>query len=374
MRMFKLLYGEIFKKFIVVFIISLSFLLGNELYIAANHIIGKDIPLVIVIKFLLYMLPSLTVDNFPISMLFAIVLTISTMAATNELDALSTSGINIKKLYFNIVIMSILISGFVFYYNNKFVPMMNEKASSIMERYVSSMVMDKLSPGVFVKGQKNVTLYFESFSEDQKLENIFLFKVDDYGNLESLFFAESGQFDSVEQQFLLNQGELISIDNDEHDQNSKTKLGKVIKYDRIFYYMGREIYRYVDKSQSLFTMDVAKLRERLDKYEADCLADPSNRTFRKRRDGCQVIYYTKMSIPLAVVIFAITLFPIATFARKSVYSGLMLSFLLFGGYWALITYEYRLAFTGAIPPILGGWGHILIYLLIAPYFYYKMRY
>lgn len=113
----------------------------------------KQVPVVKVLKLLLYKLPAVMVQSFTISILFATLLSLSQLAKNNELTALRLGGISLHRLLLPFLITALVISITSFVVNDKLVPWTNHQAENIVRRIILQEGLPDLQEGSFFRAQ-----------------------------------------------------------------------------------------------------------------------------------------------------------------------------------------------------------------------------
>src|SRR6056297_2768014 len=118
-----------------VFIITVI-LIGNYFFQLTDLIIVKKVPVSLVSQLLVYKIPSVMVETFPIAILFATMTGIGRLNRENEITALRMGGVSVFRLIIPLLIVGITVSGLTFILNEKVVPWSNHQANNIIRETI----------------------------------------------------------------------------------------------------------------------------------------------------------------------------------------------------------------------------------------------
>ena len=122
--MFKLIDRYITTQFISKVIITiLAFIVIFLLVDIVEHldyIIDSEISQLEMFRYFMYSIPWYTSLGLPMALLLGTVFTMGALQKNNELSAIKSAGISIKRISIPFVILGILFSIFSFYYENMF--------------------------------------------------------------------------------------------------------------------------------------------------------------------------------------------------------------------------------------------------------------
>ncbi len=136
----KIIDRYILKSFLKILLFSITaFIL---IYIITNLIekldsfIDKQVPVKMIILYYIYFIPDIIKEILPVSMLIASLFSVSQFARNSELIALKSSGLNLYRILSSIIIFSLFISIFSFFYNEIFVTKTNRLKFDIDRIYL----------------------------------------------------------------------------------------------------------------------------------------------------------------------------------------------------------------------------------------------
>jgi lipopolysaccharide export system permease protein len=212
-------------------------LLMQFLILHVDKLIGKDIPLSIIIELIATNLAYMVVLAAPMAVLVASLMAFGKFSELNELTALRASGINPIKIIQPVLIASFILGIFLVWFSNSVLPEANSKARSLfMDIRVKKPGFD-LKPNVFYDGIEGYTfLVREIDNETDSLFNVTLFQEPSNNRKRAYIRAERGFLQSEGAQgltLILEDGEILRylernrqtrLENQEKTQFSKYRL------------------------------------------------------------------------------------------------------------------------------------------------------
>lgn len=136
----KIIDKYILKNFL--YILFFSILAFIVIYIITNLIeklsdfLDKQVPTKIVFLYYIYFIPEIIKQILPISMLMAGLFSVSQISRHRELVAMKSSGLSLFRILIPIIIFSLFISIFSFFFNEVFVPYTNRLKFDIDRVYL----------------------------------------------------------------------------------------------------------------------------------------------------------------------------------------------------------------------------------------------
>jgi lipopolysaccharide export system permease protein len=177
------------------------------------------LPISIAFRVFLFKLPEFISYSFPMSVLLATLITFSRFSSDSEMVALKASGISIYRIIAPALVMSILVAGVNFAFNEAIVPEANYQAKATLEN-----VLEDDGPSL----QKENILYWDyADEEDEDLRRLFYARRFDgdrmYGltvldfsrqSLSQIISAQSAQWNSSEQTWDFFDGTIYLVSDD----------------------------------------------------------------------------------------------------------------------------------------------------------------
>jgi lipopolysaccharide export system permease protein len=102
------------------------------------------------IRLMVYLIPVVLAYSLPVAALFATTITYGRLSADNEINACRASGVNIYRLLFPAVILSILVSLVTFTLENYTIPRLASKIEQLVKRDIQSLAYMELKNRGFI--------------------------------------------------------------------------------------------------------------------------------------------------------------------------------------------------------------------------------
>jgi lipopolysaccharide export system permease protein len=162
----------LFCFFGVMFVLLMQFLV-----IHIDKLIGKDIPLGIILELIITNLAYMVVLAAPMAVLVASLMAFGKFSEHNELTALRASGVNTLQIIMPVLVASILLSAGLIWFSNAVLPEANSKARSLFIDIRLKKPGFELEPNVFYDGIEGYTFLVDRIDPvSDTLFNITLFQ------------------------------------------------------------------------------------------------------------------------------------------------------------------------------------------------------
>ena len=122
----KILDRYILKSFVTTFttvfvILCLIFIL-QTVWLFISELAGKDLDFILIVKFLLFKMPSLVPLVLPLSVLLASIMTFGDLAENYEFAAMKSAGISLQRIMRSLTFFIVILSGAAFFFANNAIP------------------------------------------------------------------------------------------------------------------------------------------------------------------------------------------------------------------------------------------------------------
>lgn len=162
------------------FFIALFILLMQFLWRYIDDLVGKGLEITIIIQLLFYASFTLVPMSLPISILLSSIMTFGNFGEHYELVAMKASGISIWKVMRPLVVLSIFISLFAFYFSNNMLPIANLKFKTTLYDVQKQKLAFDISEGIFYDGIENYVIRIGS--KDRDGQTIYDVKIYDHSD------------------------------------------------------------------------------------------------------------------------------------------------------------------------------------------------
>ena len=152
----------ILKAFAGPFLLTLAvvefILLTQYMLKYLDDLVGKDLGTEVLVQLLFYFAVLLLPIALPLAVLLSSLMTFGTLGEHHELTAIKTSGISLTRILRPVMLTSLTLSAFAFWFNNTIVPTANLKAFSLLWDVRQQKLALDIRPGVFYSGIPGYTI------------------------------------------------------------------------------------------------------------------------------------------------------------------------------------------------------------------------
>ena len=166
-QMFRIKKLDIFisKQFGVLFIgtffICQFVLMMQFLWRYIDELIGKGLSMEILAQFFWYMGLMLVPQAMPLAILLSSLITFGNLGESSELTAIKAAGISLIQSFRSLIVITIVISGISFYFQNNIGPTANMKIGQLLISMKQKSPELEIPEGIFYDGIPNSNLYVQ---------------------------------------------------------------------------------------------------------------------------------------------------------------------------------------------------------------------
>ena len=146
--------GPMFLTFFIVMFI----LLMNFLWRYIDELVGKGLPMSVIIELLFYATSTLMPLGLPLATLLAAIMTMGNLGENNELLALKAAGISLPKILRPLVVVAACMATASFFVANNFVPYSFEKMQEILYDIRQQRQEIEFKDGIFFNGIPDISI------------------------------------------------------------------------------------------------------------------------------------------------------------------------------------------------------------------------
>tara|TARA_Y100000590_G_scaffold2729_1_gene3607 strand:- start:3007 stop:4365 length:1359 start_codon:yes stop_codon:yes gene_type:complete len=427
----KLINKYILKSLVTPFILSLSvivFILLTQFIIKnLDRFLGKDIPISVILKFLLYNSAWIFSLAMPMAVLVATIMTFGRLSSDNEITALKASGISYLRLLFPGIIFGLMIISFMIPFNLWLLPEMNHNIKKL------SYEISRSKPDLEIKvnydknyflnrvihiGEKKNNEYLDITINDKNQHSITKSKSGTINSLSNgmIFNLKNGtihqkimdgsnkyrtiKFDNYQVAIPFNEKESKrNIARRDREMNFEMLINKIKEIDLSIINNITKNNEYVNKINAKEER-IEKLENELKNFNNDKDKTRSNRiqiamlkndktifnehikrnNFNNKnleidKNKYTVEIHKKFSLPFACFIFILLGTPLGIISRKgNMGISVAISLVFFILYWSFITIGEYLADSGKLNAGISIWlGNIVLGVLALYLFYYSSK-
>ncbi len=258
----KKLIEYIIKQTISPFLIGLGgfliFVSIELLYQLSDIIVRYKVGIDKLFLLIYYNLPYFVVLGIPVGILLGIFWVLSRMRTDNELIALQTHGITLRKLVIPFVIFALAMSFASYLFNDYLVPAGNRKASEALAKYVYKRPEMTFKENAFMEDGEGRYLYIKRIDpESGTLNEILLYDMSKPGQTR-VISADNATFEN--NRWVMHSGRIYETD-------SKGFLTMDMTFKSFDLQFEQDIQEYIRTSKSPREMSSEELRDKIESYD-----------------------------------------------------------------------------------------------------------
>ncbi|WP_350291995.1 LptF/LptG family permease [uncultured Croceitalea sp.] len=195
------------------FVILMVIFIFQTVWLFIDDLAGKDLDIWIIGKFLFYLMPNLTEKVLPLTVLLSSILTFGSFAENYEFAAMKASGISLQKAMRSLIVFTVLLGIFTFFFANSVIPASEQKIWNMRRNIAKVKPAAVIVEGVFsdIEGtEMNIKVEKKSGDNDQYLEDVVIHQKSKTKINTTVIKAKTGELISSEEsdiiQLVLNDG------------------------------------------------------------------------------------------------------------------------------------------------------------------------
>ncbi|AZR74912.1 permease [Anoxybacter fermentans] len=323
--------------------------MSSLLYELTDMIIIKKVPVLTVIKILLYRLPAILVMAFPISALFATIYSLGRLAKDNEITIMRISGYGIHRIIIPFLLLGLGLSVGSFWINEKVVPWANHRSMNLVRQIYLKDVTPSIKENIFFKGPEN--RYFYVRKVDRKKEVLY-----DVMIYEPQFSGKEGSFPRVitakkgvfhEDVWELKDGVIHEFD----DEGFIVREGQ---FSQMSIPVSDGLEHFYGNQKTTSEMSRSELEEEIKLFLKSGI----------KVDSWQVDYHLKLALPFASLIFVLVGVPLSLRNRKGWGMGVVFTLVVVFAYYVIQSLFRSFGSNGLLPPFWAAWLPNIIFAVL----------
>ena len=408
---------EHFIPFVYALLILIFLLFTNFFLKAIDRLLGKGLPLSIMLEYLFLNMGWVLSLAIPMAVLIATLMAFGRLSEDNEVTALRSSGVSFPKILLPALIFSFVIAGPLIYFNNFILPEMNHKTRKLYRDIYRKRPDLSIEPGYFIDDLPKYSLIVKD-KKDGKYQDVRIYSKEQTKTQTSIN-AKEGTFSTLKDAILLTlfDGEIHELDTqnlqnyrriifEKHQivipaedlmlksgsspsrgdrdmtvtmindkiESYRQKQGEILKrirkkIEKEFklnevpkdYESAKDL---IDHQNQLLTQDTTltskqvKNKKRTLKILSQRLSSDYQQFvgYQKNINRIRVEKHKKFSIPVACIVFILIGAPLGIMAKKgSLVTSISFSFGFFLIYWIFLIGGEELADRNLLSPVIAMW-------------------
>jgi len=346
------IFFEMLPSFILGMIVFISIILMFQVLRLTEFALIHGVDLKTISEIVGYICISMLPALFPMSLLFAIILTYGRLSSDSEIVAMKASGMHMGMILSPAVVLGLLVGILSAQTSFEIAPWGNRQFEVLYSRMGSSKAAVAIKEGTFSEGFFDLVVYANKVDSNQGLlENVFIYDERD-ASAPLTIIAKRGAI--VPDPKMPGHNVLLRLEDG--DIHRKTTTHTKIKFDTYDIRLVDPIQENI-REKSAQSLTLSELRETLRKPG---LNEEDQRTFETE-------FHKRWAISILCVVFALIGVGLGTTTnrRAAKTSGMILCIGIIIGYWVLyVTFE-GMARNGQLPPALAVWTPLVLFSGIA---------
>ena len=157
------------------FVILMFIFIFQTIWLFIDDLAGKGLDIIIIGKFLFYLMPNLTEKVLPLTVLLSSIITFGTFAENYEFAAMKASGISLQRSMLSLIVFVTFLGGLTFYFANSVIPASEQKIYNLRRNIAKVKPAAAIEEGVFsdLEG-RNIKVDRKFGENDRFLEKIII--------------------------------------------------------------------------------------------------------------------------------------------------------------------------------------------------------
>ncbi len=363
----KILDTYILKELLAPFLMALGifwvFWFVNIYFLAADYIINAHASPFLLLRFLIFRVPQSTPYAFPFACLFASLLSLSRMAADNEIIALRTSGVRFSRMCLTPLLFGAAMFGFSYYVNENVVPKSIEMSTRTFYQIVMGTSELPIVPQFFRKDDATGRVFYvgDILPDHKTMKNVMVFEPATTTPFRRVMNAQRG----------IIEGDTIKLFDARVTQFKKTGEvdGSTINKEASFGIpLGETPDQFLNTTTSdVYTQNSKQLNDQIKAMQVTGQGGTA-------LDQLKLTLAQKLAFPFASFVAVFIALPLAAqLGKKGRIIGFAAAIVLFFGYYLMMSAFSALGKNEAINPYFAAWLPNIVMGLTGAFLFYRVE-
>jgi lipopolysaccharide export system permease protein len=175
-----ILWRHILRTHLLPFIFSFLVLMGvfllQFIVKSMDQLAGKGLTVAVILELTMLNLAWMVVLTAPMAVLVATIMAFGTMSSNHEVTAMRASGVSLYRMMAPVILASVLITAFVFWFNNDVLPDANHRVAVLSRDIQRKKPTLSLVPGLFSQALSGYSILVrKTFEYSNDLEGVTIF-------------------------------------------------------------------------------------------------------------------------------------------------------------------------------------------------------
>ncbi len=422
----ELLWPFLFSISVVTFVLLMNFLIKE-----IDRLLGKDLPLMVILEWIYLNMAWIIAMAVPMAVLIASIMAYGRLAEDNEIVAMRSSGISFLNILAPGFVFGVIVTVLMIFFQNNVLPEYNHR-----QRLLTGDIYHKrpgltTEPGYFMDDMDEYSIYIKEKDGDL-LKKMTIYKKNPR-KTQTTIYADSGRIEIVGNNIVMSlfDGEIHELDLEKLEKyrriyfkkhkistpvddmvlerrqkgrrgdremtigmmrkeiekfkklkNRYKNQAKDIALDKLqvekfknFAELNRIVNARIDSNKAAYSASKAKIKNRRLSGILNRIKNEYNlsKNYQKKINKYLVEIHKKISMPFACIIFVLIGTPIGVMSRKGgIAQGAVTSVLFFLIYYVFLIGGEELADMAIIPPFWAMWTPNILLLGVGSYMIYTV--
>lgn len=184
--------------FVGTFFICLFIFIMQLLWLYVDELVGKGIPMDVLMKFFYYAALTLVPKSLPLAILLAALITFGNFGERMELTAMKAAGIPLLRIMSPLIAFCIILGSISFYFQNVTVPQANLQLQTLLVSMKQKSPELEIPEGAFYDGIENYNLYVKKKNADTgMLYGVVIYNLTNGFDNATILKADSGRLETT---------------------------------------------------------------------------------------------------------------------------------------------------------------------------------
>ncbi|BAY38868.1 permease YjgP/YjgQ [Nostoc sp. NIES-2111] len=317
-----------------------------------RRVVESGLPIAIAVQVFLLKLPNFIVLAFPMSTLLATLMTYSRLSSESELIALRGCGVSVYRMVMTAVMLSLVVTGLTFLFNEQIAPAANYQASLTLDRALKSDQPTFKQQNIFYPEYRDVKdkdgsktrilarLFYADQFDGKRMKGLTIIDRSEEG-LNQIVVAESAEWNGAQSVWDFYNGTIYLVAPDRSYRN-------ILRFEQQQLKLPRTPLSLAEQSRDYGEMNIAQALEQLniERLGGD----------RQKIRKLEVRIQQKFALPFVCVVFGLVGAAMGTIPQRTgKATSFGISVIVIFGYYLLGFITGALAQAGVFSPFIGAW-------------------
>ena len=322
-------------------------MISTFLYELTDLLIIQNVAFKNIFMLLLYKLPNIISQSFPMAILFATIMGIGKLKSNNEFIALRMGGISLYRLIIPLIIFGLIISITTFIINEKITPWSNHKSQNIIRKNIIKDGLPDIEENVFFRGNNQRLFYVKEYDKKLSLlKKVIIYELNDKKNkYPQIITSETAKIDN--NTWKLKNGII-------HSYKNNGELNLETKFNEMDIKLSKDITDMIANQKTPSEMNRKELKKEINLFLDSGL----------KVNSLLVEYHLKLATPFMPFIFILIGTPLSLTKNNNKTFGIVITIIVLFLYYFFQSVFRSLGRNQVISPLISAWSTNILFGLL----------